>query len=69
MLLWPIRRRGARLCATLLCAFTLAMGLAGCSQGSGSTPTPETAAGTYNFTVTASSGNVQAQSAYTLVVQ
>jgi uncharacterized membrane protein len=30
---------------------------------------PETTTGTYNFTVTASSGKVQTQSSYTLVVE
>jgi hypothetical protein len=70
MLLWPIRRRGARLSAMLICSFALAaIGLTGCSSGSGATPTPETTTGTYSFTVTASSGNVKAQSSFTLVVQ
>ena len=70
VLLWPIRRRGARFCAMLICSFALAaMGLTGCSAGSGATPAPETTTGTYNFTVTASSGNVQSQSSFTLVVQ
>jgi hypothetical protein len=70
MLFWPIRRRGTRLWAMLICCFALAtMGLTSCSSGSTAAPTPETAAGTYNFTVTASSGNVQSQSSYTLVVQ
>jgi hypothetical protein len=70
MLLWPIRRKGARLCAMLICSFALAaMGLTSCSAGSGATPTPETTTGTYNFTVTASSGNVKTQSSFTLVVQ
>jgi hypothetical protein len=54
----------------LICAFALAAsGLSGCSNGNGSAPAAQTGAGTYNFTVTASSGNVQSQSAYTLVVQ
>jgi hypothetical protein len=70
MLLWPLRRRGARLWAMLICSFALAaMGLTSCSAGSGASPTPETTTGTYNFTVTASSGNVQTQTSYTLVVQ
>jgi trimeric autotransporter adhesin len=70
MLLWPIRRKGARLCAMLICSFALAaMGLTSCSAGSGATPTPEATTGTYNFTVTASSGNVKTQSSFTLVVQ
>jgi hypothetical protein len=46
------------------------LGLNGCGNGSGAAPVAQTAAGTYNFTVTASSGNLlQAQTAYTLVVQ
>jgi hypothetical protein len=70
VLFWPIRRRRtARLWAMLICmvAFT-ALGLTGCSSGGSNTP-PETTPGTYNFTVTASSGSVQTQSSYTLVVQ
>jgi hypothetical protein len=70
MLLWPIRRRGARAWATLICGFALAaIGVSGCSAGSGTSPTPETTTGTYSFTVTASSGNVETQSSFTLVVQ
>ena len=70
MLLWPIRRKGARVWTTLMCGFALvAMGLTSCSAGNGSSPTPKTTTGTYNFTVTASSGNVQAQTSYSLVVQ
>ncbi len=69
VLLWPTRRRGARFRATLLCTFTIAlMGLVGCSGGGGGGG-PKTPAGKYTFMVTASSGQVQAQSAYTLVVQ
>lgn len=69
MLLWPIRRKGARVWTTLLCSFALvAMGLTSCSAGSGSATHKDTT-GTYNFTVTASSGNVQTQTSYTLVVQ
>jgi hypothetical protein len=70
MLLWPIRRGGARVWTTLICSVALvAMGLTSCSAGSGSSPTPETTTGTYNFTVTASSGNAKTQSSLTLVVQ
>jgi hypothetical protein len=54
----------------LICAFALAsLGLTSCSAGSGAAPTPATTAGTYNFMVAASSGKVQTQSSYTLVVQ
>jgi hypothetical protein len=67
---WPIRRRRARAWVTLICTFALvAMGLTSCSSGIGTPPAPETTTGTYNFTVTASSGKVQTQSSYTLVVQ
>jgi Bacterial Ig-like domain (group 3) len=70
ILLWPIRRRGNRTRGMLILVITLAaFGLNGCSGGSGPSPAAETAAGTYNFTVTASSGKVQTQSSYTLVVQ
>lgn len=70
ILLWPIRRRGSRFWAMLLCMLAFgALGLNGCSGGGGGNNPAKTAAGTYNFTVTASSGNVQTQSAYTLVVQ
>jgi hypothetical protein len=71
VLLWPVRRRGFPLFAMLICTLTLgALGLTGCSgAGSSSSPPSATAAGTYNFTVTASSGSVHSQSAYTLVVQ
>ena len=70
VLLWPIRRRRAiHLWAMMLymIAFT-ALGLAGCNGGGSNTP-PKTTPGTYNFTVTASSGSVETQSSYTLVVQ
>lgn len=68
-LCWPLRRRGARPFAILACVLALAaMGLAGCSGGSGAGG-PKTAPGTYNFTVTATSGSVQAQSSYVLTVQ
>jgi Bacterial Ig-like domain (group 3) len=70
LLFWPARRSRHRIWALLLCAIGFAtLGPNGCSNGSGPTPAAQTAAGTYNFTVTASSGSVQAQSAYTLVVQ
>jgi hypothetical protein len=70
VLFWPIRRRAGRLGAMLLCilAFTL-LGLNGCSGAGGGSNPAKTVPGTYNFTVTANSGNVQVQSAYTLVVQ
>jgi Putative Ig domain len=56
---------------TLGCLLALAsIGLTGCGAGNGRpADPPETAPGTYNFTVTATSGSVQTQSAYTLVVQ
>jgi hypothetical protein len=45
-------------------------GVEGCgSNGNGAVPAAQTPAGSYNFTVTASSGGLQAQTAYTLVVQ
>jgi Bacterial Ig-like domain (group 3)/FG-GAP-like repeat len=70
VLFWPMRRREGRLGTMLICMFALTvLGLNGCSGGgSGSNPA-KTTPGTYNFTVTATSGNVQAQTAYTLVVQ
>jgi hypothetical protein len=69
LLLWPVRRRKFHFGLLLICtlAFT-ALAVNGCSGGVGSSG-PTTAPGTYNFTVTASSGNFQTQSAYTLVVQ
>ena len=71
VMLWPIRRRGFPLFAMMICTVAIgALGLTGCSSAGGSSAPPSaTAAGTYNFTVTASSGSVQSQSAYTLVVQ
>ena len=71
ILFWPVRCRRPRFWTTLGCLLALAaMGLTGCSAGNSSpADPPETAPGTYNFTVTASSGNVQTQSSYTLVVQ
>jgi hypothetical protein len=70
ILLLPRRHKGNRVWAMLICVSALAaFGLSGCSSGGGSAPAAQTATGTYNFTVTASSGNVQTQSAYTLVVQ
>jgi hypothetical protein len=70
LLFWPARRSRHRVWAILLyaVAFT-SLGLNGCSSGSGAPPAAQTPAGSYNFTVTASSGNVQTQSAYSLVVQ
>jgi Bacterial Ig-like domain (group 3)/FG-GAP-like repeat len=70
ILFLPMGRKGNRVWAMLISVFAFAaFGLSGCSSGSGSAPAAQAAAGTYNFTVTASSGNVQTQSAYTLVVQ
>jgi hypothetical protein len=70
VLFWPVRRIRARLWTTLGCLLALAsIGLTGCGAGNGRPDPPETASGTYNFTVTATSGSVQTQSAYTLVVQ
>jgi hypothetical protein len=70
-LFWPVRRRkAARLWAMLICTVAFAtLGLNGCSGGGGSNDPAKTAPGTYNFTITASSGSVQTQSSYTLVVQ
>jgi Bacterial Ig-like domain (group 3)/FG-GAP-like repeat len=66
-LFWPIRRRRA----LLLCLVALTIvGLNGCGSGMGSSSQAEnTSPGTYSFKVTASSGSMQVQSAYTLVVQ
>ena len=70
ILFWPARRKATRLWVLLFCVLGFTMlGLNGCSKGSGSTPPAQTAAGTYSFTVVASSGSVKTQSAYTLVAQ
>jgi hypothetical protein len=70
ILLLPRRHKGNRVWAMLICVSALAaFGLSGCSSGRGPAPAAQTATGTYNFTVTASSGKVQTQSAYTLAVQ
>ncbi len=70
LLFWPARRSRHRVWAMLLYAVAFAaFGLSGCSNGSGAAPAAQTPAGSYNFTVTASSGGLQAQTAYTLVVQ
>jgi hypothetical protein len=70
ILLLPRRHKGNRVWAMLICVSALAaFGLSGCSSAGGPASAAQTATGTYNFTVTASSGNVQSQSAYTLVVQ
>jgi hypothetical protein len=70
LLFWPTRRSRQRIWAVLLFAIAFAtLGLNGCSSGSGAPPSAQTPAGSYNFTVTASSGGLQAQTAYTLVVQ
>jgi Bacterial Ig-like domain (group 3)/FG-GAP-like repeat len=71
ILFLPLRGRSRRVWAMMIavCAFA-AFGLSGCSgSGSGSPPPAQATPGTYPFTVTASLGNVQTQSAYTLVVQ
>jgi Bacterial Ig-like domain (group 3)/FG-GAP-like repeat/FG-GAP repeat len=71
ILFLPLRGRSRRVWAMMIavCAFA-AFGLSGCSgSGSGSPPAAKATPGTYPFTVTASLGNVQTQSAYTLVVQ
>jgi hypothetical protein len=71
VLFWPVRRRRLRLWTSLGCLLALAsIGLTGCGAGNGRPADPaETAPGTYNFTVTATSGSAQTQSSYTLVVQ
>jgi hypothetical protein len=70
LLFWPARRSRHRFWTILLCAIAFAtLGLNGCSNGSGPAPVAQTEAGSYNFTVTANSGSVQAQTAFTLVVQ
>ncbi len=70
-LLWRARRRGGRIWAVLICAFAFAtLGVSGCSSGGSiSAPPAQTAPGTYHFNVTASSGTVESQSAYILVVK
>jgi hypothetical protein len=69
-LLWPAWRRRNRVWVVLVCAFTFAgLGMSGCSNGSGPAPAAQTSTGTYNFAVTATSGKVQTESSYTLVVQ
>ncbi len=65
--LWPLRRKLNHFWATILCAAAFAsLALTGCGGGSSG---PKTGPGSYNFTVTASSGSVQVQSSYTLAVQ
>jgi hypothetical protein len=69
ILLWFVRRRSAVVRATLCCLLLLTtLGLTACGSSS-SRGTHGTTPGTYNFTVTASSGSVQVTSAYKLVVQ
>jgi len=70
VLFWPARQKGTRIWVVLFWAIAFAaLGLSGCSKGSGPAPSAQTAAGTYSFTVVATSGSVKAQSDYTLVVQ
>jgi Bacterial Ig-like domain (group 3) len=70
LLFWPARRSRHRVWAILLYAIAIAtLGLNGCSSGSGSSPAAQTPTGSYNFTVIASSGGLQTQTAYILVVQ
>jgi hypothetical protein len=70
ILLWLVRRRGMSLLTTLGRLLLLTtLGLTGCGGGNSSSSTSGTAPGTYNFTVTATSGSVQVTSAYTLIVQ
>jgi hypothetical protein len=85
LLFWPERRRWSVLRIAMLSISILALLVpAGCGGGSsgsasssggtgGSPPAPPappaTAAGTYTFMVTATSGSVEASSTYTLVVQ
>jgi Bacterial Ig-like domain (group 3)/FG-GAP-like repeat len=70
ILFWPARHIGTRIWIMLFCAIGFAtLGLNGCSNGSGPATPAQTSAGTYSFTVVASSGSVKTQSAYSLVVQ
>jgi Bacterial Ig-like domain (group 3)/FG-GAP-like repeat len=71
ILLWSVRRRSASLRAMLSCLLLMiTLGLTACGGGGNGSGDPSgTAPGTYNFTVTATSGNAQTTSAYTLVVQ
>jgi hypothetical protein len=70
ILFWPARHRRTRIWVLLFCAVGFAtLGLNGCSGGSGPAPPAQTATGTYNFTVVATSGSVKTQSAYALIVQ
>lgn len=70
ILFLPRRHKGGRVWVMLICLSAIAaFAVSGCSKGAGQTPAAQTATGSYSFTVTASSGNVQTQSAYTLVVQ
>ncbi len=70
LLFWPARRSRHRVWAILFYAIAFAtLGLNGCSSGGGASSMAQTTAGSYNFTVTASSGGLQAQTVYTLVVQ
>jgi hypothetical protein len=70
ILFLPRRRTTGLFGAILVCVSVLtALGLNGCSGGGSAGNPVKTAQGTYNFTVTATSGNVHTQSAYTLVVQ
>jgi hypothetical protein len=68
-LFWPARRSRHRIWAILCAIAFAALGLNGCSSGGGASSMAQTPAGSYNFTVTANSGGLQAQTAYTLVVQ
>jgi hypothetical protein len=67
LLLGAVRRRGRNLFALFACLLLLcSLGLTAC--GGNSAPSG-TAPGTYNFTVTATSGSLKASNSYTLTVQ
>jgi hypothetical protein len=69
LLFGPVRRSRHRIWPILCAIAFAALALNGCSSGGGASSMAQTPAGSYNFTVTANSGGLQAQTAYTLVVQ
>ena len=66
LLFWPMRRKRAMVIILFALMF---VGLNGCGGGSNGNQAANTAAGSYSFNVTATSGGTQVLSAYTLVVQ
>ncbi len=73
LLLWPTRRRHARLWIVIGCTLAIAgvtaIGCGGSSSSAKSSAATSTPAGTYTFHVNATSGSVHTVSAYTLTVQ